>query len=351
MPAIGEANTSMWGWSFTSDSKAIGTTDASSTTATSATSLPPPSLVHLRRTTGHGADAAPIDTDHLPLDTANFDGDSTALPSWFPIQRIDSLSIDTLTFRDKFCRAPVILTGCDVPRHLTPEYLADTYGKTTVPVEINSAKQRMVLLADYLSFRDPGLSAMYLRNLHMCRWFPDEVAALIVPPCMGIDLLTDPKQTPGLPDEWRHWFELFVSTPSCPGFPVLHVDVCSIHAFSMQLHGVKRFTFFPPGDSPRLYPLPPANTASGLPTNLDAVDLDEFPAFSGARPTSVDLQPGEVLYMPAGWWHTARAVGDSPSVTIAGSFVGEDNIDRFLDDYGDFSAVRSLVARGAAILK
>lgn len=221
----------------------------------------------------------------------------------------------------------------------------------TVPVEINSAKQRMVLLADYLSFRDPGLSAMYLRNLHMCRWFPDEVAALIVPPCMGIDLLTDPKQTPGLPDEWRHWFELFVSTPSCPGFPVLHVDVCSIHAFSMQLHGVKRFTFFPPGDSPRLYPLPPANTASGLPTNLDAVDLDEFPAFSGARPTSVDLQPGEVLYMPAGWWHTARAVGDSPSVTIAGSFVGEDNIDRFLDDYGDFSAVRSLVARGAAILK
>ena len=128
---------------------------------------------------------------------------------------------------------------------------------------------------------------------------------------------------------------------------MLHVDVCNIHAYSMQIQGTKRFTFFPPGDAPCLYPLPPSYTASSLPTDLDAVDLDLHPEFRNARGASVDLRPGETLYMPAGWWHTARAISEEPSVTIAGSFVGRDNHEAFLDDHCDFLAAQSLQAKGA----
>lgn len=289
------------------------------------------------------------------------------------VERVHCSSLDAKSF-NKYRDAPVVLTGCSVPSHLTTEYLSKQYGDKVrnfhwlvvsserqiahkilrlkvVPVEINSSTQQAVRLADYLAFTNGELSKHYLRNLHVCRWFPEEMAHLSVPPCLGDNLLGDPSRTFGVPDEWRNWFELFVSSPDCPGFPVLHIDVCSIHAFSMQLSGVKRFTVFPPEDTARLYPLPPANTASQLPRDLNTVDLEQFPAFADAHATHVDLQPGEVLYVPAGWWHTAKTVGSVPSVTVAGSFVGEDNIDRFLDDYGDFAAMQSLVSRGAASLK
>jgi hypothetical protein len=36
---------------------------------------------------------------------------------------------------------------------------------------------------------------------------------------------------------WRSWFELFLSSRECAGFPFLHRDMCSTHAFSMQIEG------------------------------------------------------------------------------------------------------------------
>ena len=46
------------------------------------------------------------------------------------------------------------------------------------PVETPS---RQVTLADYLRFEDPTLSALYLRNLHVCSWFPAELDAMHCP--------------------------------------------------------------------------------------------------------------------------------------------------------------------------
>jgi hypothetical protein len=55
--------------------------------------------------------------------------------------------------------------------------------------------------------------------------------------------------------------------------------------------------------------------------------------------------------MPTGWWHTARACGEGPCVTITGSVVGEDTIEMFLDDYADYASARELVTRGAVRLQ
>jgi mannose-6-phosphate isomerase-like protein (cupin superfamily) len=73
--------------------------------------------------------------------------------------------------------------------------------------------------------------------------------------------------------------------------------------------------------------------------------------FAQARRSTVDVAAGEVLWMPTGWWHTARACGEGPCVTITGSVVGEDTIEMFLDDYADYASARELVTRGAVRLQ
>ena len=49
------------------------------------------------------------------------------------------------------------------------------------------------------------------------------------------------------------------------------------------------------------YTQAPSHTSSALPTNLAKVDVAEYPLYAKATPIYVDLQPGEVLFMPAGY--------------------------------------------------
>jgi lysine-specific demethylase 8 len=51
--------------------------------------------------------------------------------------------------------------------------------------------------------------------------------------------------------------------------------------------------------------------------DLDAVDLERFPAFGAATEwVEVALGPGEVLYIPPGWWHYVKALQPSASVSF-----------------------------------
>jgi hypothetical protein len=95
----------------------------------------------------------------------------------------------------------------------------------------------------------------------------------------------------------------------------------------------------------------PAHTSSGLPTDLEQVSDVQFPLFKKATPIYVDLAPGETLFMPAGWWHTAKAISTVPSVTVAGSLVSEDNYVEFRCQHTDFLAAQSLIKFGALTLQ
>jgi hypothetical protein len=48
-------------------------------------------------------------------------------------------------------------------------------------------------------------------------------------------------------------------------------------------------------------------------------DLDRFPLFAQAQGIRFKLSPGETLFVPAGWWHTARIVTTSITVSINGA--------------------------------
>jgi hypothetical protein len=196
----------------------------------------------------------------------------------------------------------------------------------------------------------------YLRNLQMHEWFPEEAAKLSLPLCFGDNMLNDTGKVPSCPANWRRWFELFVCHPTCPGFPFLHRDTCHVHAASIQMEGTKRFTLFHPDDAPFLYPTGHTGCRSGIdPAAFSAHGIDrellgKYPALAHARRMQVDVGAGEILLVPADWWHTARAIGEGVSVSVAASFVDEQGLEAFLDAYGEFEAMRSLVKHGAGVI-
>lgn len=84
--------------------------------------------------------------------------------------------------------------------------------------------------------------------------------------------------------------------------------------FYFVLMGSKEFQLFPPEQSPNLYPGPLDEGHGGVTGSLvDAWNPDArgFPRFSEAEAHSVRyrLAAGDLLYLPARWWHNVASTG------------------------------------------
>lgn len=85
----------------------------------------------------------------------------------------------------------------------------------------------------------------------------------------------------------------------------------------VQLVGRKRFIMFPPEEGSRLYAFPVHHDKDRRSqVDLDAPDEDAFPGCTGAHAQVVELRPGEMLYIPPGWWHHVQTCS-SPCVSMA----------------------------------
>jgi hypothetical protein len=85
------------------------------------------------------------------------------------------------------------------------------------------------------------------------------------------------------------------------------------HHLNAQITGEKECLLFSPSEIDRLYPFSPdgpnpAHHCSAV--DVEAPDLDKFPAFTGARAVRAELGAGDVLYIPAWWLHTFHHRGE-----------------------------------------
>ena len=78
-----------------------------------------------------------------------------------------------------------------------------------------------------------------------------------------------------------------------------------------------------------MYP-DPENPWVSLIDNQRNPDLKKFPKWANATPISFVVGPGESMFIPNGWWHTARSV--TPTISVAMDVLNASNWGRFKNE-------------------
>ncbi|KAJ5279392.1 LCM-domain-containing protein [Penicillium angulare] len=92
----------------------------------------------------------------------------------------------------------------------------------------------------------------------------------------------------------------------------LHYDVMA--NVLCQIRGQRRLILFPPDDVQSLH-IPPGTSSSTM-TIFQTVGLDTPTAIPGTSPHEAILQPGEILFIPPLWLHTACSATSEVSVAV-----------------------------------
>jgi len=235
---------------------------------------------------------------------------ATRMPEMDSVPRISVPSADEFATYVRR-RRPVIVTGAlkDWPAsRWSAESLKAAYGEHTIPVAPiigrnvvygtgSGVKYDEICLATWLDGILTGSPLPYYAMFNISEVLPA--------------LMTDvrvPAFRPVAP--WsvtRFWM-----SPPDTGSP-MHQDIPD-NLFA-QIIGRKRVILVPMADSWRMYREPLTSSVPHC-SRVDAEhpDLIRFPRFGRARRFCVELQPGDVLYLPPLWWHQARSLDFSVSI-------------------------------------
>lgn len=94
----------------------------------------------------------------------------------------------------------------------------------------------------------------------------------------------------------------------------LHYD--NSHNFFYQVCGRKEMVLFPPEDTPLLYPSRLPGKWHMSEVELHDADVKRFPLFLEANPCHCIVEPGDIIYIPTGWWHNVLSLDMSVSVNF-----------------------------------
>ena len=224
---------------------------------------------------------------------------------------------------------PAIVTDAmsDWPaRDWTFRLFREKYGSKIIQVSsalADNTKSRWVRLDDYIDYVEhPERSALTAMS-------PDTpFYAYAYKPFSKHAELRAAFDTPYFLDDWyRHLEEPLLSILN-PGWLLLggkntvsrlHQDFLSTHTWFAQVKGVKDFLLFAPSDAPYLY---------GGAVDPRAPDLERFPLFAQATGYQCTIGPGDVLCLPADWWHHVVALEES--ITLSFEFINATNFSRFM---------------------
>lgn len=225
------------------------------------------------------------------------------LPPFTAVPRLARL--DAAGFRARAAAGmPFLVTGI-VKRwplaSLTPQDLRAQFGHLPVRARVgdyvNTAfapdrAMRDMLLRDYLDLTPPD-------------------ATSDLPPYVGNLSLRELNRL----CHWPTWFDKmgpprFWIGPARTVTP-LHCDYDD-NIFA-QLWGTKRIFLAPPHHDAFLYTREANPLLFGSPFDPEAPDFDAFPLARQAALVEIIVEPGDMLYVPAGWYHQVRALSFSLS--------------------------------------
>lgn len=81
---------------------------------------------------------------------------------------------------------------------------------------------------------------------------------------------------------------------------------------NVQICGHKKWTLFSPTQSKNLYFAKKHSLGVIFsPIDINNPDLETFPLFKNAECVEAILKPGEVIYIPPGWWHQVQSLDET----------------------------------------
>lgn len=242
---------------------------------------------------------------------------------------VEQLAPVAITSRDEFSAQvldtgrPAVMTGAasgwPATKAWTFRRLAERFGDLKIPVR-QSDDEFAVFFGNSKIARARAMMGFgdYVRGI------ADVTPSGSRPPYAGsLDILGDPALAPRLggllaacpfpdwmprrdSDEYRIWIGALGQRST------IHND--SYHNFNVQILGQKRFLLFSPDQQALLSPKFLHRGLWSSPIDPEAPNLERYPQFARARGYVCELQPGDILFIPRFWWHSARAVTASLNI-------------------------------------
>ncbi|WP_446745047.1 cupin-like domain-containing protein [Silvibacterium acidisoli] len=194
----------------------------------------------------------------------------------------------------------------------TPEFFKSRFGAEEVDVTYGGVKMSMAALIDAVLASTAEKPGPYLHKVIIHQHMPQLLPDLSPENAYGF-----PRRycSPLMPKRFRRpdgYLKLLIGGVGGK-FPLMHFDGDNANAMISEIYGDKEFVLFSPEDTPNIYAHPETLTTSQI-DDLVNPDLEKFPLLARAVQYRGIIQPGETIFVPSKWWHSARVVSTSISV-------------------------------------
>jgi Cupin-like domain len=267
------------------------------------------------------------------------------------IQPIECRSASTLpyqVFLDEYAakNRPVIISDVapqwNALRTWTPEFFKSRFGSNTVEVTYG-VSMRFADLIDAVLASTAENPGPYLHKVIIHQHMPE-----LLPDLTPENSYSFPRRycSPLMPKRFHRpdgYLKLLIGGPGGK-FPLMHFDSDNAHAMITEIYGDKEFILVSPQDSPYVYPFPKSPHTSQI-ENLEDPDLERFPLLAKATEYRGTIRPGEAIFVPCGWWHSAHVL--TTSISVCANMLEASNWDGFIEEscQSQNGALPALVAK------
>jgi hypothetical protein len=239
-------------------------------------------------------------------------------PGLVAIDRVSGLGSEDFLERYYAANRPVILTGemagWPAPARWTPEYLKTTVGAR--PIEFQGERtrdQRFEMYKDvhrreapFNLFIDQILRPGAGNDAYITAYNSERNAAALSVLHADLGFLDKFLDRLAVAPHGMMWIGPAGTVTS------LHHDLTN--NFIAQIVGRKRVKLMPAAEVGKLYNH--QHVFSEIPDLEDpAIDAARHPRLTELRYYDVELEPGEILFMPLGWWHQVKSLDFSVTIT------------------------------------